>query len=191
MNVEDSNQLLDNVSGTLFQHIKKQGGNVDYLILRFIIKQGIILLHCYQTIQQLLEEGIIYVCIKNLNEMDTHVHNDEFLHEMENDLDSIDSESIYVQYAIQVKKYKKICMEHENELRSVLHVMSLCTLEDMLDVIGIANTTIKKYKELKENVCASVFRMFEYIVEYEQLQTIMDQTSLPSSDPLLELEEAR
>lgn len=189
MDVEDSNQILDNVSNNLYHHIQKQGGQVDYVRLRYIVKQGVILVHVFQTIQRLLEEDMLYQCIQNLHRMDTRVHSrEDFLRELENELDSMDSESIYIQYAIAIKKYKKIGHEHAYELQSVLHTISQCTLDDMLDVIQMANQKIKAYRELKENVCASLFRMFEYIVEYEQL--IMLQSSLPSSDPLLEQEAA-
>jgi hypothetical protein len=190
MDVDYSNQLLDNVSGTLYDHIKKNGGNVNYHDLRFIIKQGILLLHVYQTIQQLLEKNIVHGCIQNLHQIDHHVHdNEDFLRELEDELDSIESDSIYVQYAIAIKKYKKISIDQEEELRAVLNTISLCTLDDMMDVIELASQKIKAYKELKENVCASIFRVFEYIVEYEQLQSIMREPSLPSFGPLPVVEE--
>jgi hypothetical protein len=191
MDVEYSNQVLDNVSDNLYHHIEKQGGRVDYHILRSIVKQGVLVVHVFQTIQQLLEEDTLYQCIQNLHRIDTHIHSrEDFLRELDDDLDSMDSDSIYIQYAILIKKYKKICREHQEELQSVLHTISQCTWEDMSDVMELAKQKIKAYRELKENVCTSLFRVFEYIVEYEQLQSIMRPTSLPSSDPLLALEGA-
>lgn len=184
MDVEYSNQLLDNVSGSLYEHIHNQYGSVDYTSLRFVVKQGILLVHACKTIQQLLEENVVDTCMQQLHEMDTHIHtNKDFLRELEDDLDSMDSDSIYIQYAVLIKKYKHICKNHEEELTSVLNTIAMSTLDTMMDVIELANQKIKDYQELKENVCASLFRVFEYIVEYEQLQT-MRPPSLPSSSPL-------
>ena len=189
MDVEHSNQLLDNVSGTLYELIHKQRGTVDYTTLRFIVKQGILLVHVTQTIQQFLEENMVFQCIQHLHSMDTHIHNHpDFLRELADDLDSMDSDSIYIQYAIIIKRYKKIAHEQEEELESLLNTIATSTLEDMLDIIDSANQKIKAYKELKENVCSSLFRIFEFIVEYEQLQSIMAQPLPPSSFPLLEQE---
>jgi len=186
MDVEHSNQLLDNVSGTLYEMIH---GGVNYASLRFIVKQGILLVHVTTIIQKLLEENIVFTCMQNLFRMDSHIHkHPDFLREIDDDLDSMDSDSIYIQYAILVKKYQRICLSHEKELASVLNTIATSTLDDMLDVIELANKKIKDYRDLKENVCASLFRVFEYIVEYEQLQ-IMLPTSLLSSSPLLGEEE--
>ncbi len=188
MDVEYSNQLLDNVSGSLYEDIQQQHGSVDYTSLRWIVKQGILLVHACKTIQQLLEENIVAQCMQQLHEMDTHVHtHEDFLRELEDELDSMDSDSIYIQYAVLIKKYKHICNKHEEELQSVLNTIAMSTLDTMVEVIELANQKIKDYRELKENVCASLFRVFEYIVEYEQLQS-MRHSLLPSSSPLQEQE---
>jgi len=190
MDVEESNQLLDNVSGTLYEHIQSMGGQVDYIYVRFIIKQGILLQHVHQTIQQLLNTNIVHSCIHNLSCTQDHIHqHPDFLRELSDDLDSIESDSIYIQYAILVKKYNRICLFHENELETLLNTIALCTLEDMNEVITIATEKITKYRELKKNICESLFRVFEYITEYEQLQSIMPPSSPPSFDPLLGLVE--
>jgi len=187
MDVEHSNQLLDNVSGTLYEMIPH--GSVSYERLRFMVKQGILLHHVNLTIQKLLEENIVATCMQHLFRMDSHIHtHPDFLREVEDDLDSMDSDSIYIQYAILVKKYQRICLSHEKELASLLHTIATATLNDMLDVIEIANDKIKEYRDLKKNVCSSLFRVFEYMVEYEQLQ-LMLPLSLPSSSPLPEQEE--
>jgi len=187
MDVEHSNQLLDNVSGTLYEMIPH--GSVSYERLRFMVKQGILLHHVNLTIQKLLEENIVATCMQHLFRMDSHIHtHPDFLREVEDDLDSMDSDSIYIQYAILVKKYQRICLSHEKELVSLLHTIATATLNDMLDVIEIANDKIKEYRDLKKNVCSSLFRVFEYMVEYEQLQ-LMLPLSLPSSSPLPEQEE--
>jgi hypothetical protein len=190
MDVEDSNQLLDNVSGTLCDYIQSMGGHVDGVHVRFIMKQGILLQHVNLTIQKLLEKNIVHTCLHNLDCTHDHVHHHpDFLRELSDDLDSTDSESIYIQYAILVKKYNRICLFHEKQLYTLLNAIAVCTLEDMSEVIRIATVKIKQYRELKKNVCSSLFRVFEYIIEFEQLQSIMDPPSPPSSDPLLEQEE--
>lgn len=73
----------------------------------------------------------------------------------------------------------------QQKLMSVLHSLSMVQQEELPLLLPSVQKKIDEYVRIKKRVCDSVYRLFEYVVEYEQLNSILTHPSLqPSSDPL-------
>lgn len=182
--MEYYNQLLDNISGTLYDEI-----DADYDEVRSLVKNGLLCMHYYETIEMLLERDPVEDCIQNMNAIHDHIHvHPEFVHEYSSDvLFNEHSDSIYVQYAIVLKRYKHNLEIQRQSLYPFMIELETVSPEDVGHLIPVARDRIQAYLNEKKNVCSSIFRLFEYIVEYEQLN-FMRPPSLPSYVPLPEEE---
>jgi hypothetical protein len=172
-------EVLNNITGTIHdQH------DIDSEV-DFLVRQGILLMHMYTRAIELTKMDTIQDCIHNMNAINDHIHtHPEFIREYENEIVSNEhSESIYVHYAISLKRYKELMENEKEKLMAVIHSLAMVIPDEVEMVLPDARKKINDYIRIKKDVCASVFRLFEYVVEYEQLQS-MRQSSLPSYAPL-------
>jgi hypothetical protein len=175
-------QVLNNMTGTIHDQL----GHTDINEVEFLVRQGVLLMHMYTRAVELSKVDTIQDCIHNMNAIDDHIHqHPEFIREYKNEMVSNEhSDSIYVHYAISLKRYKEFMEDEKEKLMAVIHSLAMVSPEEASLLLPDARKKINEYIHIKKDVCASVFRLFEYVVEYEQLQKLMHQTSPPSSVPL-------
>ena len=172
-------EVLNNITGTIHdQH--EIDSEVD-----FLVRQGILLMHMYTRAVELTKMDTIQDCIHNMNAINDHIHtHPEFIREYENEIISNEhSDSIYVHYAISLKRYKELMENEKEKLMAVIHSLAMVIPDEVEMLLPDTRKKINDYIRIKKDVCASVFRLFEYVIEYEQLQTML-QPSLPSYAPL-------
>ena len=140
----------------------------------------------YMRTVHLIKRHPIEECIQNLNAMHSPIHNHpDFIREYTSTFLSSDSDSPMIQYAVSLKKYKHLMVLEQQKLMSVLHSLSMVQQEELPLLLPSVQEKIDEYVRIKKRVCDSVYRLFEYVVEYEQLNSILTHPSLqPSSDPL-------
>lgn len=175
-------EVLNNMTGTIHDQLR----DTDINEVEFLVRQGVLLMHMYTRAVELSKADTIQDCIHNMNAIDDHIHqHPEFIREYENEMVSNEhSDSIYVHYAISLKRYKEVMEEEKEKLMAVIHSLAMVSPEEASLLLPDARTKINEYIHIKKNVCASVFRLFEYVVEYEQFQKLMHQTLPPSYAPL-------
>jgi hypothetical protein len=182
-NLEKCNSVLHTMSLNMHDRMP----HVAFEDVQHIVKEGVLWMHLYTHVSYLLKADPIEECIQNMNALHDHIHtNPQFIREYTSFLSEEQSESVIVQYAISLKKYKHFMLLQKENLQSVLHSLIMVTPEEVPLLIPSAREKIKEYLRIKKDVCDSVFRLFEYVVEHEQLQTMLMHPALqPSSDPLL------
>ena len=175
-------EVLNNMNGTLRDQLREE---IDYDKLEFVLRQGVLLMHMYTRAMALSKMDTLQDCLHNMNALDDHIHkHPEFIREYENEMISNEhSDSIYVHYAISLKRYKAVMDEEHEKLMAVIHSLAMVMPDEVALLLPEARKKINEYIRTKKDVCASVFRLFEYVVEYEQLQS-MRQPSRPSYAPL-------
>jgi len=183
-------EVLNNITGTIYDSVR-YAPDIDYDEIEFLVRQGVLLMHMYTRATQLVNHDTIQECMRNMNAVDDHIHqHPEFIREYENTVVSNEhSDSIYVHYAISLKRYKDVMEDENDALTTVVHSLKTVTPDKVGELLPDARKKINHFIRIKKDVCASVFRLFEYVVEYEQLQKIMRLPSLPSYDPLQAAEE--
>ena len=186
-NLEKCNSVATTIS--LNMHDKLP--HLELESIQDIVKEGVIWMHLYTQVSYLLKDDPIAECIQNMNALHDHIHNDpQFIREYTSFLSEEQSDSVLVQYAIALKKYKQYMLVQQQNLESILHMLIMVTPEEVPAVIPSAREKIKEYLRNKKIVCDSVFRLFEYVVEHEQLQSILTHPALPPSSDPLPVEEA-
>ena len=172
-------QVLNNMTGTI------RDADPELEDVEFLVRQGVLLMHMYTRAMTLSKMDTIQDCIHNMNALDDHIHkHPEFIREYENEMVSNEhSDSIYVHYAISLKRYKEFMEDEKEKLMAVIHSLAMVMPDEVAMLLPDARKKINEYIHTKKDVCASVFRLFEYVVEYEQLQ-LMRQPSRPSYAPL-------
>ena len=174
-------EVLNNITGTIYDEFRDDTEIDD---VEFLVRQGVLLMHMYTRAIELSKADTIQDCIHNMNAIDDHIHtHPEFIREYENEMVSNEhSDSIYVHYAISLKRYKEMMDDEKEKLMAVIQSLAMVRPEEVSLLLPDARKKINEYIRIKKDVCSSVFRLFEYVVEYEQLSML--QPSPPSSDPL-------
>lgn len=139
----------------------------------------------YIRIVHLIKRHPIEECIQNMNALHDHIHRDPvFLREYKSDFLSSEEDTPLVSYARSLKQYKHMMILEQQKLTPLLHALSMVKPEELEYLLPSVQEKVDAYVQTKKRVCDSVFRLFEYVVEYEQLQKIMHPASRPSYDPL-------
>lgn len=148
-------------------------------------KHGPLWSELYTRIVHLVKRHPIEECIQNMNALHDHIHNDPvFLREYKSDFLSSDLDTPLISYARSLKQYKHMMILEQQKLMPLLHALSMVKTEEIEYLLPSVQKKVDAYVETKKRVCDSVFRLFEYVVEYEQLQMIMHPSLPPSYDPL-------
>lgn len=179
-------EKCNSVATTISLNMHDQLPHLGLESIQDIVKEGVLWMHLYMHVSYLLKSDPVEDCIQNMNAIHDHIHtNPQFVREYTSFLSDEQSDSVLVQYAIALKKYKQTMLVQQQNLQSVLHSLIMVTPEEMPALIPSAREKIREYLRNKKIVCDSIFRLFEYVVEHEQLQTTLMHPALqPSSDPL-------
>jgi hypothetical protein len=184
-------EKCNSVATTLSLNMHDKLPHLQLEDIQHIVKEGVLWMHLYTHVSYLLNSDPIEECIQNMNALHDHIHNDpQFIREYTSFLSNEQSDSVLVQYAIALKKYKHTMILQHQHLQSVLHSLIMVTPEEVPALIPTAREKIREYLRIKKDVCDSVFRLFEYVVEHEQLQSILTHPALPPSSDPLPVEEA-
>lgn len=180
-NLEKCNSVLTTMSLNMHDRLR----HLEIGDIQHIVKEGVLWMHLYTHVSYLLKEDPVEECIQNMNALHP-IHNDpQFIREYTSFLSDEQSDSVIVKYAIALKKYKQAMLVQQENLQSVLHSLIMVTPEDVSALLPSAREKINEYLRNKKDVCDSIFRLFEYVVEHEQLQGLIMHPALqPSSDPL-------
>ena len=182
-NLEKCNQVANTISLNMYDSLK----DASLPDIQMIVKQGVLWMHMYTHVTHLLECSPIEECIQNMNGLHDHIHtNPIFIREYTSELLSQeDSDSVFINYAIVLKRYKHSMEDKKHELQSILHSLIMVSPEDVPLLLPSVRTKLKAYLQYKKDVCDSIVKLFEYVVEHEELQKISMHPALqPSSDPL-------
>jgi hypothetical protein len=183
-NLEKCNQAATNISLNMYDKFKQR---VDYDGIQTVVKQGVLWMHMYTHTTHLLQCNPVEECIQNMNGLHDHIHsNPLFVREYTSELLSDeDSDSALVNYAIALKKYKLSMEDKKQQLQSILHSLIMVSPEDVPLLLPSVKDKLNTYIQYKKDVCDSIVKLFEYVVEYEELQNVSTHPALqPSSDPL-------
>ena len=182
--LQQCNRTLHTMSFNMYDKVQS---HVAFEDVQSVVKHGVLWMHLYTNVTELLQHDPVDECIQNMSVLH-HVHRDPaFLREFNSGfLPEDDSESIVVQYAISLKRYKLSMVLEKEKLQSILHSLIMVEPENVPLLIPSVREKVNAYLHYKKDVCNSIYRMFEYVIEYEELQNVIKHPALlPSSDPLL------
>ena len=183
-NLEKCNRVAHTIASNMKAELKDRAETID---VQTIVKQGVLWMHLHSHVVHLLQCNPIEECIQNMNGLHDHIHTHPlFIREYTSEfLSQEDSDVAIIQYAIALKRYKLAMEDKKHELQAILHSLVMVTPEDVPLLLPSVRTQLKAYLQYKKDVCDSIVNLFEYVVEYEELQKISTHPALqPSSDPL-------